>query len=183
MRPFRTGGSLNDTTESKSVYPTKEIDIKARSEAEAKKKTTVDFKVKNEQKYQKPFINDSKRLADPDASTTPSTSSTTSLTKFNHSSATTKSADIADATIPFLLHGEPLVAVTKTMPTSSPVASNATSSTDMVIQTTEETNTPSRGRALNISAPEPTNSLHANITDLSDVSMDEDDKEVEGEHR
>ncbi|XP_034938419.1 putative epidermal cell surface receptor isoform X2 [Chelonus insularis] len=38
----------------------------------------------------------------------------------------------------------------------------------------------SRARALNISTPEPTNSLNANLTDLSDVSMDDEDKEVEG---
>ncbi|XP_011307744.1 putative epidermal cell surface receptor isoform X2 [Fopius arisanus] len=39
----------------------------------------------------------------------------------------------------------------------------------------------SRARALNITAPEPTNSLHANLTDLSDVSMDDEDKEMEDE--
>lgn len=48
------------------------------------------------------------------------------------------------------------------------------------VRVTEKT--PFRGRALNISAPEPTNSLHPNITDLSDVSMDDDDKEVEGDY-
>lgn len=47
------------------------------------------------------------------------------------------------------------------------------------VRTTEETSF--RGRALNISASEPANSLHPNITDLSDVSMDDDDKEVEGD--
>lgn len=49
------------------------------------------------------------------------------------------------------------------------------------VRVTDET-TSFRGRALNISAPEPTNSLHPNITDLSDVSMDDDDKEVEGDY-
>ncbi|XP_011307759.1 putative epidermal cell surface receptor isoform X4 [Fopius arisanus] len=39
----------------------------------------------------------------------------------------------------------------------------------------------SRARALNITAPEPTNSLHANLTDLSDVSMDDEDKEMEAD--
>ncbi|XP_066598389.1 putative epidermal cell surface receptor [Prorops nasuta] len=42
-----------------------------------------------------------------------------------------------------------------------------------------EASVPSRGRALDVSGPEPTNSLHANLTDLSDVSMDdeEDDRD------
>lgn len=166
----------NDTIESKSTYPAKEIDIKARSEAEAKKKT-ADFKIKADQKYQKPFINDSKKLVDSDAS---STSPMAPLAKFNHSSMIAEPVDVAGATIPFLLHGVPLVAVTKTIPTSNSAALDATGSSTEQTQVTEET-TSSRGRALNISAPEPTNSLHVNITDLSDVSMDEDDKEVEGE--
>ena len=38
----------------------------------------------------------------------------------------------------------------------------------------------SRARALNVSASEPANTLHPNVTDLSDVSMDDEDKEVEG---
>lgn len=48
---------------------------------------------------------------------------------------------------------------------------------------TQESSAGSRGRALNISASEPTNSLHANLTDLSDVSMDDDNKEVEGKKK
>lgn len=37
-----------------------------------------------------------------------------------------------------------------------------------------------RARALNVTATEPGNTLHTNNTDLSDVSMDDEDKEVEG---
>lgn len=65
--------------------------------------------------------------------------------------ATTETAP----TVPLLVRGEPVVKA-------------------------EEEEVSSRGRALNMSAPEPTNSLHANLTDLSDVSMDDEDKEVEG---
>lgn len=167
----------DDTAESKSAYPMKETDIKATTEA--KKKPVVDFKVKSDQKYQKPIVkdDDAKRPVDVDASTTLSTSSTTSPTKSDHFSATTKPMDAASVTSPFLLHGEPMAGITATVPTS-PTVQDTTSRTEQM-RTTEETAS-SRGRALNISAPEPTNSLHANITDLSDVSMDEDDKEVEG---
>ncbi|KAK0163695.1 hypothetical protein PV328_002401 [Microctonus aethiopoides] len=46
--------------------------------------------------------------------------------------------------------------------------------------TTNDSNL-TRGRALNVStSSDVTNSLYANITDLSDVSMDEQDKEIEG---
>ncbi|KAJ8673538.1 hypothetical protein QAD02_004800 [Eretmocerus hayati] len=37
-----------------------------------------------------------------------------------------------------------------------------------------------KGRALNISASDLNNNLHSNATDLSDVSMDDEDKEIEG---
>ncbi|XP_011139831.1 putative epidermal cell surface receptor isoform X1 [Harpegnathos saltator] len=170
----------DETAESKSAYPTKEIDIKATTEA--KKKPVVDFKVKSDQKYQKPISkdDDAKRPADADVSTTLSMSPTTSSMKPDHSSATTKPMDAAGVTIPFLFRGEPIVGVTASVPTSdSPTVQDTMSSIAETARVTEET-TSSRGRALNISAPEPTNSLHANITDLSDVSMDEDDKEVEG---
>ncbi|XP_014475786.1 PREDICTED: putative epidermal cell surface receptor isoform X2 [Dinoponera quadriceps] len=169
----------NDTAESKSAYPTKEADIKATTEA--KKKPVVDFKVKSDQKYQKPIIkdDDAKRPVEVDASMTLPASPTTSPMKPDHSSATTKPMDAADVTIPFLLHGEPIVGITATTPTTSTPAIQDTMSSTEEMRVTEET-TSSRGRALNISAPEPTNSLHANITDLSDVSMDDDDKEVEG---
>lgn len=170
----------NDTAESKGAYPTKESDIKATTEA--KKKPVVDFKVKSDQKYQKPIIkdDDAKRPADDDASTMSPTSPLSPMNP-DHSLATTKSMDATGVTIPFLLHGEPIAGVittTTTTPTSSSTVQDLTSGTEEM-RATEETTSP-RGRALNISAPEPTNSLHANITDLSDVSMDEDDKEVEG---
>lgn len=60
----------------------------------------------------------------------------------------------------------------------SPLPSESTTKEEELSTTIETTS--SRARALNISAPEPTNSLHSNVTDLSDVSMDADDKEVEG---
>ncbi|XP_032663212.1 putative epidermal cell surface receptor isoform X2 [Odontomachus brunneus] len=168
----------NDTAESKGVYPTKESDVKATTEA--KKKPVVDFKVKSDQKYQKPIAkdDDAKRVSDGDASATPMSTSPMSSTMPDQSPATTKSMDATGVTIPFLFHGEPIVGIVTTTPANGPTVQDPTSSTEEV-RVTEET-TSSRGRALNISAPEPTNSLHANITDLSDVSMDEDDKEVEG---
>ncbi|XP_011504664.1 PREDICTED: putative epidermal cell surface receptor [Ceratosolen solmsi marchali] len=39
----------------------------------------------------------------------------------------------------------------------------------------------SRARALNVSAAESTNALHCNLTDLSDISMNDEEKEVEDE--
>lgn len=167
----------NDTTELRSVYPTKEADVKATTEA--KKKIVIDFKAKGDQKYQKPIVkdDDARRIVDSDASMTSSISPTTSV---DQSSTTMKSMDAMGVTVPFLLHGVPIVAVTKTTSPSSLAVQGTTSGTAGA-QVTEET-TSSRGRALNVTASEPTNSLHANITDLSDISMDEDDKEVEGEY-
>ena len=69
--------------------------------------------------------------------------------------------------VPFLLHGVPLG-----------MTENVTEMMGKIEES--EMGSTSRGRALNVSAPEPTNSLHANLTDLSDVSMDEEDKQVEG---
>lgn len=152
------------------MYPTKEADIKITTEA--KKKLAMDFKVKSDQKYQKPIVKDDDSRKPVDADTTVTSSIL---------SSTGSSMNATGVTIPFLLHGEPTIAVTRTTPTSNATIDGAANSTVEEAQVTEET-TPSRGRALNISAPEPTNSLHANITDLSDVSMDEDDKEVEGKH-
>lgn len=171
VQPLRTEWR-NDTTESRSALPTKEADVKATTEA--KKKTVIDFKVKGDQKYQKPVVkdDDARRVVDPDAPAMSSISPTTASIKVNRSSATLRSADAAGATIPFLLHGEPIITV---IPPAVQGTANGT------VQATEETS--SRGRALNVTASEPTNSLHANITDLSDISMDENDKEVEGEWR
>lgn len=107
-----------------------------------------------------------------------SISSTTTPTKIDQSSMTMKSKNATSISIPFLLRGEPIIAMTKTTLINNLTAQNMMNTT-MGIQTMEET-TSLRGRALNISSPEPTNSLHTNITDLSDISMDEDDKDVEG---
>ncbi|KAL0118130.1 hypothetical protein PUN28_009063 [Cardiocondyla obscurior] len=166
VQPLRTDWR-NDTTESKSAYPTKEADVKATTEA--KKKAAIDFKIKGDQKYQKPIVkdDDARRVVDSETSITSSVLPTT-----------VKPVDATGVTIPFLLHGVPIIAVTKTTPSSSLAVQGTTSGT-VGVQVTEET-TSSRGRALNVTASEPTNSLHANITDLSDISMDEDDKEVEG---
>ncbi|CAL7951127.1 unnamed protein product [Xylocopa violacea] len=95
---------------------------------------------------------------------------------------TTRSMDTMGVTIPFLFRGEPIVTALNLSllnATNGDYSSTSKSSTIEGGHATEQT-TAFRGRALNISAPEPTNSLHSNITDLSDVSMDDDDKEVEG---
>lgn len=97
--------------------------------------------------------------------------------------ATTRSMEILGVTIPFLFHGEPIMTNSTMLMENRQMSSiNNDSSSENItenVRTTEETSF--RGRALNISASEPTNSLHPNITDLSDVSMDDDDKEVEGD--
>ncbi|EZA61442.1 Putative epidermal cell surface receptor, partial [Ooceraea biroi] len=175
VQPLQTEWQ-NDTTESKTAYPTKEADVKIMTEA--KKKLAMDFKAKSDQKYQKPIVkdDDSKKPVDSDTMVTSSILPTT--TSKADQPPTTNSMNVTSVTIPFLLHGEPIIAVTRTTPTSNAAIESTTNKTEEA-QVTEETMS-SRGRALNISAPEPTNSLHANITDLSDVSMDEDDKEVEG---
>jgi len=174
-QPFPTERQ-NDTTESRSVYPTKEADVKVTTEA--KKKTVIDFKAKGDQKYQKPVVkdDDARRAVDSNIPMMSSISPTTTSIKVE---SAMRSMDATGVTIPFLLHGVP-IAVTKTTTPSSFVVQGTTSGA-VGAQLTEET-TSSRGRALNVTASEPTNSLHANITDLSDISMDEDDKEVEGEY-
>ncbi|XP_039312887.1 putative epidermal cell surface receptor isoform X2 [Solenopsis invicta] len=166
----------NDTTESRNVHP-KETDVKATTET--KKKLVIDYKVKSDQKYQKLIVkdDDSRRIVDSDAPTISSLSPTTTSVKIDQSSETTKFMDVTNVTIlPFLLRDEPIIVTTT--PLSNLTVQNMTHSA-VGVQMTEET-TLSRGRALNVTASEPTNSLHANITDLSDISMDEDDKEVEG---
>ncbi|XP_034177279.2 stranded at second isoform X2 [Osmia lignaria lignaria] len=170
------GEAKNETNERKSEYPTKDQESKTTVEP---KKKPVDFKIKTDQKYQKIIKDDdSKRGETSDPTATTSMSSKAEET-------TVRSMDAAAVTVPFLFHGEPIVTPSNetilrelSMMTSSPSTLGATSSAKeprMMEETTQF-----RGRALNISAPEPTNSLHSNITDLSDVSMDDDDKEVEG---
>lgn len=99
--------------------------------------------------------------------------------KIDQSSMTMKSINATSISIPFLLRGEPIIPMTKTTLINNLTAQNM--NTTVETQTTKETML-LRGRALNISSVEPTNSLHSNITDLSDISMDEDDKNVEGKH-
>ncbi|XP_036142581.1 putative epidermal cell surface receptor [Monomorium pharaonis] len=176
VQPFRSEW-WNDTTELRSIYPTKEADIKVTVET---KKKLVDFKVKGDQKYQKPIIkdDDSRRTLymDSDDSTISSVSPMTISIQGNQSLTTLKPMDTTSVTIlPFLLRGIPITATTT--PSSNFTVHDMHSSTG--VQMTEETIS-SKGRDLNVTASEPINSLHANITDLSDISMDEDDKEVEG---
>lgn len=127
-----------------------------------------------------------KRGESNDAATTVTTmpmSSSSSSSSISVEEATTRSMETIAATIPFLFRGEPIVTATNfSIPIESSTSdySSSTESSTEGVHAVEET-TAARGRALNISAPEPTNSLHSNITDLSDVSMDDDDKEVEGE--
>nr|XP_033324101.1 putative epidermal cell surface receptor isoform X2 [Megalopta genalis] len=174
VKPLRVDAK-NDTNDRKSEYPVKEQDSKTTIEP---KKKPVDFKVKTDQKYQKPSKDDdSKRGESDDAGTTtmPWMTSTKSMEDI-----ATRPMETMGITIPLLFHGEPIIPMKdesngSTVMMESSGSENATEE----MRTTEET-TASRGRALNISAPEPTNSLHSNITDLSDVSMDDDDKDVEG---
>ncbi|KOX71016.1 Putative epidermal cell surface receptor [Melipona quadrifasciata] len=174
------GDARNETSDRKSEYLSKEQDSK--TTIEPKKKPT-DFKVKTEQKYQKPFKDDeSKRGESNDAANTVTTIPMSSSKPIEGTTA--RSVETMAITIPFLLRGEPIVFGTNVsvpvveLSTSHNFSSTKESSIEGV-GATEKTTAP-RGRALNISAPEPTNSLHSNITDLSDVSMDDDDKEVEG---
>lgn len=176
VQPLQTEWQ-NNITELKA-YPAKEVDIKAA--IEAKKKPLIDFKTKGDQKYQKPVIkeDDSKKNADSDVLMTLSISSTTTPIKLDQSSMTMKSINATSISIPFLLRGEPIIPMMKTTLINNLTAQNMMNT----VETQTEETMSSRGRALNISSPEPTNSLHTNITDLSDISMDEDDKNVEGEH-
>lgn len=111
-----------------------------------------------------------------EASTESSTFIPTEMTSMmlNDTTTTTTSQTTTtteDVYSPLLLDGEPIANLTTTTeePTSQPAA---------------EDENMSRARALNISASEPTNSLQANLTDLSDVSMDDDeDRETEGRYR
>lgn len=127
-----------------------------------------------------------KRGESNDATTTMTTmpmSSSSSSSSISVEETTTRSMGSVAVTIPFLFRGEPIItAMNFSIPIESSTSdySSSTESSTEGVHAVEET-TAARGRALNMSAPEPTNSLHSNITDLSDVSMDDDDKEVEGE--
>lgn len=161
----------NETFNSKTELLAKEADSKVLTEA--KKKSVVDFKSKVEQKYQKSYKED-------EAKSSLSSSDTTESWSSNRKESTV---------IPLLFRGEVIAGSTMRIPdvtdTSTPTEETKEETTTEGTKITEESRineatSSSRGRALNVSAPEPTNSLHANLTDLSDVSMDEDDKEVEG---
>lgn len=161
----------NETFNSKTELLAKEADSKVLTEA--KKKSVVDFKSKVEQKYQKSYKED-------EAKSSLSSSDTTESWSSNRKESTV---------IPLLFRGEVIAGSTMRIPdvtdTSTPTEGTSEETTTEGTKITEESRineatSSSRGRALNVSAPEPTNSLHANLTDLSDVSMDEDDKEVEG---
>ena len=198
--------------ETKNEFPTKETNSKL--SADSKKKAVVDFKPKNELKYQKTL------KEEPAISTTMKPERTTQITTEMATEMatemvtemvteivmeTTTNQDFETTTeelemvtmdekmsennatngIPILVQGVPnlvpivdLVQSTE-IPSKSEMSTTEISTTEEEMMTTMES-TSSRARALNISAPEPTNSLHANLTDLSDVSMDDDDKEVEG---
>lgn len=171
----------NETILRKSDYPTRDQDYKTTIEP---KKKPVDFKVKTDQKYQKVFRDDDSKRGE---SSSDATATTPSMSSANSTEdVTSRTMETSGFTVPFLFHGEPMAPVTNASiigefgesPTTNDSSSTSENGTDSV-QTTEET-TAYRGRALNISAPEPANSLHSNITDLSDVSMDDDDKEIEG---
>ncbi|XP_076638492.1 stranded at second isoform X1 [Colletes latitarsis] len=166
VQPLRTD-ARNETIDRKSEYPTKQQDSKTTIEL---KKKPVDFKIKTDQKYQKPLKDDDAKRGDDIATTTSWMSSTDS-----NDDTTAKSVETMDVTVPFLFHGEPILTATNASPSNESSSMTSSSASAMV-----NTNGTFRGRALNISAPEPTNSLHSNITDLSDVSMDDDDKEIEG---
>lgn len=164
----------NETFNSKTELLAKEADSKVSTET--KKKSVVDFKSKVEQKYQKSYKEDEVK-------------SSTALVSSSDSTESRSSNRKESTAIPLLFRGEVIAGSTMRI-------SNVTDTSTSTEGTTEGTTTEgtkiteelrineatssSRGRALNVSAPEPTNSLHANLTDLSDVSMDEDDKEVEG---
>ncbi|XP_060826436.1 putative epidermal cell surface receptor [Bombus pascuorum] len=183
VEPLR-GDARNETIDRKSEYPSKEQDSKTTIEP---KKKPIDFKVKTEQKYQKNFKDDElKRGESNDAATTvttmPMSSSSSSSSSISVEESTTRSMETVAATIPLLFRGVPIVTATNfSIPIESSTSDypSSTESSTESVHAVEET-TAARGRALNMSAPEPTNSLHSNITDLSDVSMDDDDKEVEG---
>ncbi|XP_076667213.1 stranded at second isoform X2 [Andrena cerasifolii] len=164
VQPLRAE-ARNETIDRKSEYPTKEQDSKTTVEP---KKKPLDFKVKPDQKYQKSFKDDDAKRGDTNDATTESDDETTA-----------RSVETMGVTIPLLLRGEPILATVDAPTSNESSSAPEPASTTEEARMTEETAS-FRGRALNISAPEPTNSLHSNITDLSDVSMDDDDKEVEG---
>ncbi|XP_035734358.1 putative epidermal cell surface receptor isoform X4 [Vespa mandarinia] len=173
VEPLETR-TKNETFNSKTELLAKEADSKV--SIEAKKKSVVDFKSKVEQKYQKLYKEDEAK-------------SSTALVSSSNTTESRSSNRKESTAIPLLFRGEVIAGSTMRI---LDVTDTSTSTEGTIEETTtegtkiteesriNEATSSSRGRALNVSRPEPTNSLHANLTDLSDVSMDEDDKEVEG---
>ncbi|KAI4474034.1 hypothetical protein M0802_015827, partial [Mischocyttarus mexicanus] len=183
----------NDTYNSKTELLTKETDSKVSTDV--KKKSLVDLKSKVEQKYQKSYKEDETR-------TTTSTASVLSLRDNAESKSSIKKEITA---IPILFPPStmkiPQVTETSSILTEeettekttlgskikeesritelTSLSSSSLSSLPSSSSPSSSSSSSSRGRALNVTAAEPANSLHTNLTDLSDVSMDEDDKKVE----
>ncbi|XP_051166564.1 putative epidermal cell surface receptor isoform X2 [Leptopilina boulardi] len=190
--PISESDTIARVVETKNEYPTKDADSKLLS-IDSKKKA-FDFKPKVEMKYPKPAKEES--LVTEQYTNTETMETTTTIFETTFETTTeeqemiTMSEKLIESNktdaIPILVQGIPNL-VPKLNPVSSTeipsttkiISMSETTTKEEEISTTMET-TSSRARALNISAPEPTNSLHANVTDLSDVSMDADDKEVEG---
>ncbi|XP_046814595.1 putative epidermal cell surface receptor isoform X6 [Vespa crabro] len=173
VEPLETR-TKNETFNSKTELLAKEADSKV--SIEAKKKSVVDFKSKVEQKYQKLYKEDEAK-------------SSTALVSSSNTTESRSSNRKESTAIPLLFRGEVIAGSTMRIldvtDTSTSTEGTTEETTTEGTKITEESRineatSSSRGRALNVSRPEPTNSLHANLTDLSDVSMDEDDKEVEG---
>ncbi|XP_015598008.1 putative epidermal cell surface receptor isoform X2 [Cephus cinctus] len=177
----------------KNEFPTKENDSK--SSADGKKKSIVDFKPKTDLKYQKTLKDEvnNDEVASPvsgmESVTNHPVESSTALMNDNDTKKIIDQellTNLTEHAVPFLIHGEPMMgpvvgdvyqlpAMKNEMKMNSTMESNSEKNTTMADEVVA-----ARGRALNVTAVEPTNSLHANLTDLSDVSMDEEDKEVEG---
>ncbi|XP_058793011.1 putative epidermal cell surface receptor isoform X2 [Phymastichus coffea] len=156
---------------------------------ELKKKTIAEFsKAKPEIKHQKPLSSKDVKVNDGVETTTQSADFDTTTWSTTVDEKSMKLAEKVPYTIelPLLGRSESIAQVTTTMtPTSTtqqPISiSTTTEATKKMESTTTVVGTAmSRARALNVSAGEPTNNLHSNTTDLSDVSMDDEDREVEG---
>ncbi|KAI4477074.1 hypothetical protein M0804_013075 [Polistes exclamans] len=178
----------NETFNSKSELLIKETDTKVSTEA--KKKSVVDLKTKVEQKYQKSYKEDDAK------------SSTAYLASSRDNTESRSSVKKESTAIPLLFRGEVIATSSSStmkipdVTETSTLTEDEENTTTMVETikgtkimdeesrineaTSSSSSSSSRGRALNVTAPEPANSLHTNLTDLSDVSMDENDKEVEG---
>ncbi|XP_023288132.1 putative epidermal cell surface receptor [Orussus abietinus] len=158
----------------------------SKSTTEVKKKSVGELKPKHykSSKDDQRFDSTTKR---PPTTTMEDESSTMAMTTMT--TRTRKMMeDSTENASPFLVHGAPMTGPINGDVYRVPMgpyeekakpAIHGRTEDDHIMVVTEET-VPSRGRALNVTAPEPTNSLHANVTDLSNVSMDDDDKEVEG---